>query len=383
MPTIASLAAEDYEIPEEVRARLLSPTLVVHLDRARKNARQVLKAVGGAERWRPHVKTTKLPQVWVELLKLGVRHFKCATTREARLLLQAIDAQGVAEADLLVAYPLLQPALDEIGRLSKSHKNTRLSVLCEDPAVVRHVPQQVSIFLDVNPGMDRTGLGLDDIGTMFETARAAGTRFRGLHFYEGHLTDADMDARREKAFACYEVLLGLRTRFEEEGLHVPELVTSGTPTFRLALEHPGFQELEDCVHRVSPGTAVYHDARSERQSPDFTDLTPAAVVFTRVVSHPTPGIVTCDAGSKALGADAGDPVAVVLGRPELLALTPSEEHLPLHVEASTAPPRGTELLLVPRHVCTTVNLAGQAVLLDNGEFKEVVNVGARGHDALV
>jgi D-serine deaminase-like pyridoxal phosphate-dependent protein len=382
MPTIASLKADDYEIPEEVRARLLSPTLIVHLDRARKNARKVIQVIGGPERWRPHVKTTKLPQVWAALLKLGVRHFKCATTLEARLLLQSVDAQGLSDVDLLVAYPHLPPALDEIGRLASAHKATRVSVLCEDPDVLRHIPQLVSIFIDVNSGMDRTGLEPAEVDAILQTARAAGTRFRGLHFYEGHLIDTDAEVRREKCFLAYERLVALRRRLEEEDLTVRELVTSGTPTFRMALEFPGFKELEDCVHRVSPGTVVFHDTRSEPLNPDL-DLTPAAVVFSRVVSHPTPGIVTCDAGSKSLGADAGDPVAVVLGRPELLAMTPSEEHLPLHVEAAEAPARGTELLLVPRHVCTTVNLARQAVLLDGGEFKEVVPVTARGHDALL
>ncbi len=135
------------------------------------------------------------------------------------------------------------------------------------------------------------------------------------------------------------------------------------------------------LHRVSPGTVVYHDLRYEQQIEDL-ELSPAAMVLTRVVSHPTAGIVTCDAGSKAIAAEAGDPCAYVLGYPGLEALQPSEEHLPLRVRAGARPPRGAPLLLIPRHVCPTVNLAEQAILVEDGRLREVVPVRARAHELL-
>ena len=113
------------------------------------------------------------------------------------------------------------------------------------------------------------------------------------------------------------------------------------------------------------------------------DLRPAALVFSRIVSHPRHDIATCDAGSKSIAAELGDPCAFVLGHPELLALTPSEEHLPFRVRSGSAPRRGTELLLVPRHVCPTVNLAEQAILIEGGDVIEVVPVSARAHDLLL
>jgi D-serine deaminase-like pyridoxal phosphate-dependent protein len=90
--------------------------------------------------------------------------------------------------------------------------------------------------------------------------------------------------------------------------------------------------------------------------------------------------VTLDAGSKAVDAAAGDPCASSLAWPGLRALTPSEEHLPLAVEAGPAPELGARLELVPRHVCPTINLAGEAVLLEGGRVKAVVPVAARGHE---
>eukprot|EP01050_Picozoa_sp_SAG11_P032122 SAG11_NODE_10287_length_842_cov_0.664872_1_plen_128_part_01 len=128
-------------------------------------------------------------------------------------------------------------------------------------------------------------------------------------------------------------------------------------------------------------------------------------------------MVTLDAGSKALAAEAGSPVAKVLGRCNgvgaLDALGPSEEHLPLRfrdgdagsaarplaVSATTRGPgcsnlprgvsdrggnrgsaclrlshnpplrvqRGDELLLFPRHICPTVNMYDEAVLIEDGK----------------
>ena len=106
----------------------------------------------------------------------------------------------------------------------------------------------------------------------------------------------------------------------------------------------------------------------------------AALVQATVISHPIADRVTCDAGSKALDAAAGDPCAAVVNWDGLEALTPSEEHLPLRVLSGRAPPLGQLLHLVPTHVCPTVNLADQAALLEGDEVTGIVQVRARGHE---
>ena len=147
----------------------------------------------------------------------------------------------------------------------------------------------------------------------------------------------------------------------------------------IAFEHEGLRAVEGTTLRVSPGTVVYHDLMTEQNVPDL-DLVPAAVVLSRVVSHPSDGMATCDAGSKSIAAEAGDPCAFVLGHPGLRALRPSEEHLPLEVVRGDRPSRGTLLLLVPRHVCPTVNLAERAILVCGGRLREIVAVSARAHE---
>lgn len=377
MPRLDTIDPADYALPADVRARLLSPALVVYLDRVRDNLRSVLAITGGPARWRPHVKTTKTPEIFAEIARAGVRHFKCATTRELDQLLVSLEAEGIRGGDVLVAYPLVGPALQDLDRIAARHPEARVSVLCEDASTASALPERIGIFVDVNPGMHRTGLPLAERETIIAVAVAAGARFRGIHFYDGHLHE-DPAHRRTPAFACYDALLALVNQLVAAGLPVSEIITSGTPTFRLAMEYPGFAALDATLHRVSPGTVVFHDQRSEAENPDL-ELSPAALLFTRVVSRPSADLVTCDAGAKSISADAGDPAAFVLGRPDLIAQPPSEEHLPLRVTGGATPQRGDELLLVPRHVCTTVNLAEEILLVEGGQVVGTARVTARAH----
>ncbi len=370
-----------YALPTELLERALTPALVVHLDHVRANIARVIALCGGDPgRWRPHLKTAKIPQVFAEYLRAGVRQFKCATTREAAELLGAAGREGFPEVDLLVAYPLVGPALERMARLAERAPRSRLSVLCESPAAVREVPPSLGVFVDVNPGMDRTGAPLERAEQIESTARAAGSRLCGLHFYDGHLHQADLGERRAAVHAGYERLLDLVGRLDRAGLRPRELVTAGTPALLDALAFPGWSQGR-ALHRVSPGTVVYHDLRSEEGTPGL-GLRPAALVLARVVSHPRHDLATCDAGSKALAAEAGDPCAVVLGRPDLVAQQPSEEHLPLAGPPGALPPRGALLQLVPRHVCPTVNLAEEAALVEAGRLRAIVPVSARAHELL-
>jgi D-serine deaminase-like pyridoxal phosphate-dependent protein len=354
--------------------------LLIFLDHVRENVRRVLAHLDGkVDRWRPHVKTTKIPAVMSELVRAGLRRFKCATTREAEELSLVLARSG-SEGDVLVAYPLIGPSLTRLEQIAAARPGTTFSVLCEDPQAVGGIPASLGIYADVNPGMNRTGIPVTDRAAILEVGRRAGERFRGIHYYEGHLRRSDAD--RDATHACLDALVDLIHWLERSGLGVGEAITSGTPTFLAAAAHTGLAGLEETVHRVSPGTVVYHDLMTEQNVPDL-DLLPAAVVLSRIVSHPREGMATCDAGSKTIAAEAGNPCAFVLGYPGLLAVEPSEEHLPFEVVSGPRPERGAELLLVPRHVCPTVNLAEQAILIEAGAVAGIVEVSARAHEVRI
>jgi D-serine deaminase-like pyridoxal phosphate-dependent protein len=158
------------------------------------------------------------------------------------------------------------------------------------------------------------------------------------------------------------------------------VITSGTPGFPCALDYGGFTGAH-FVHRVSPGTLVYCDLTSLSQLPASLGYAPAAFVASRVVSRPSDSVITCDAGHKTLSVDRGVPNCEVVGYPDMIPLTPSEEHLPLDVSKCRIVPQIGEILyLLPQHVCPTVNNFDYSIVI-KGERSRIELVLARGHEA--
>ncbi len=385
----AGLDAARYELPSPIARRLVTPVLCIHEAPARRNIARIVALCGGdPSRWRPHLKTTKSPLVWSWLLEAGVRHFKCATLCEARVFAELTAERGLDDVDLLVAQPLVGAPLQRLGALARAHPRLRLGVLSEDPVAAGGAPAELGLFIDVNLGLDRTGIPHRDWPLVQAVAAACGARLRGLHAYEG-LVDTDPAGRRARCAERYDELARMVDGLHRARTPVAELVTSGTPTFLDALAHPGFASsarggsLGSTLHRVSPGTVVLHDARSALDVPEL-ELEPAALVLARVVSHPRPDRATCDAGSKSLAAETGDPCAFALSHPWLAASRPSEEHLPLDLRPDAAahrslPARGELVSLVPTHVCPTVNHFDEAWLVAEEGSLSRLAIAARGH----
>ena len=229
--------------------------------------------------------------------------------------------------------------------------------------------------------MDRTGIEQDHIPAILEVAVAitnAGLAFRGLHYYDGHLTAPLFQQREKLAHYGYDRLMEIVNAVECSGFRVEEVITSGTPAFPFAATYAPFQE-SSFVHRVSPGTVVFNDVTSLAQLPHDRGYQPAAVVVSTVVSHPRPNLFTCDAGHKAVSADAGVPTCAVAGHPDCTPLKPSEEHLPIEVKSGRRPEIGEPLYLIPRHICPTVNNFDDALIIESNRIVGMEKVTARGH----
>jgi D-serine deaminase-like pyridoxal phosphate-dependent protein len=354
---------------------LQTPTLLIHLDRVRHNLAAMQRWLGGAmDRWRPHVKTCKVPEVLSLLLQAGVRRFKCATTREADVLLESATHARCGPIDVLLAMSTHGANLERATALAAAHHAHRLSLLTEEPlhAAALH-SRRLGAFVDLDPGYHRTGIPLAERERIAAVVRAAGPSMRGLHCYDGHLHDGTMAERQTLAHSIYRDLTALARDLDVRS----ELVTSGTPTFPAAL---AFRDFDAFDHTISPGTVVYWDARSAQLG--IEGFRCAVEVQARVISRPTAERYTVDAGSKALDAAAGNPCAELACEWTGTAQTPSEEHLPLRCASGAAPPLGTLVRLVPRHVCPTVNLADEAVLLDEGRIVGIVPIRARGHETV-
>lgn len=387
----------DAEDPEVARAadllavlgpvlpRLASPALIVDLAAVDDNIAAILRRCP-ADRWRPHVKTLKSAALIRRLWSAGVTRCKCATLDELQLLLETAAEDAREDSlDVLVAYPLHPGALRAVRRLCAAHPRARVALLADSPdhaaalaaelALAESADGPLRVHLDVDLGMARTGS--PPAAWSAAVARLAALphlQIVGLHGYDGHL---EWDQRAE-AFAAYDVLCDLADDLTAAGLVDDdlELITSGTHSFGAALDHPRLAA-GPWRHRISPGTVVLSDLRSGPAAAEL-GLVPAALVLARVISRGD-GRVTLDAGSKAIAPDRPAPSARPLGWPGLVARGASEEHLPLAHHSGALPDYGAPLLLIPDHVCTTVNLYRECLVLRPGAPPARATIGAAGH----
>lgn len=104
---------------------------------------------------------------------------------------------------------------------------------------------------------------------------------------------------------------------------------------------------------------------------------PAALVLTRVVSRPGPNILCLDLGHKAIASEMPHPRVEFLNLQDAKFVTHSEEHLVVETPRATGFNLGDCLYGVPRHICPTVALHAEAVVIENGRISEHWRVVAR------
>ncbi|HEY3837778.1 MAG TPA: alanine racemase [Bryobacteraceae bacterium] len=357
---------------------LSTPALLIYSEMIDANIAAALRMMNGdVNRWRPHLKTAKLGYTMRRMVEKGVLNAKCATTLE---LISAIDA---GMEDVVLAFPVMGANAARVREIAAAHPDRKISVLVEGPEQLNEWRgSSIGIFIDLNSGMNRTGMAeerFEEVRGFVEQVLRAGLEFRGLHHYDGHIHNTEA-AAATTAYDGYAKLLGLIEHLEKCDINVGEVITSGTPAMPHALKFAGFNSA-DFVHRVSPGTIIYNDRSSLKELPGYGFL-PAALVLATVVSQPMANRVTCDAGHKAVAADAGVPTCEALGWPGLVGLKPSEEHLPMDA-AAKMPARGDMLYLLPTHVCPTVNNFDKAVIIRDGKVETIEPVTARGREVFV
>jgi D-serine deaminase-like pyridoxal phosphate-dependent protein len=367
------LTLDTYRIKDA--GQILTPALLIYPAIVDANIRATLKMVGNdPNRWRPHIKTAKVAAVLKQLLAHAVGNFKCSTTLE---LLTACEARA---KDVLVAYPMMGANARRTREIAAEFPGTQISVLIEtlDQAAIWS-GTNIGMFIDVNPGMNRTGIAEGRAPDIVKLAQQLGRQFRGIHYYDGHMSGVAASEREARAHEGYDRLLHIVERLGAAHVPAGEVITSGTPAAPFAISYSRFRSAR-FVHRISPGTVVYNDMTSLEQLPEF-GYEPAAIVLSTVVSRPTERSVTCDAGHKSVSADAGIPTCAVIGHSDWKPMKPSEEHLPIEIPSAAAANLGDRIYLLPHHVCPTVNNFDQAIMVREGNVASVEPVSARGHES--
>ena len=335
-----------------------SPSLLIYPDRVEENIRRMIHVAGGVQRLRPHMKTNKLPEVIRMHLDQGITKFKCATIAEAEMI------AACQAPDVLMAYQPVGPNVERFVELVKHFPATAFSALADDADTIRELSRaavgagvRLSLFLDLDVGMHRTGVaaGPDAVERYRLISTLPGLRAAGLHAYDGHLHETDLTLRTKLCNEAFESVERVRKDLAQAGLEVPSVVAGGTPTFPI---HARRTDVE-----CSPGTSVFWDWNYTANLPDL-DFLPAVLVLTRIVSKPGANRLCLDLGHKAIASENPQPRVQLMGLPDTTAVGHSEEHLVLETSRAGEFSVGSHFYGMPWHICPTVALHNEAVVIN-------------------
>lgn len=338
-----------------------SPALVVYPQRVSDNIKLLLSMIDDPLRLRPHVKTNKAKEPVVMMLRAGISKFKCATIAEAEMLAMC------GAPDVLLAYQPEGPKLKRFVCLVKKYPATLFSCLTDNETSAKEMSgafasQQlvVPVLIDLNTGMNRTGIktGAHALALYQLCASLPGIKPVGLHLYDGHIHDTDLQVRKAQSDLVFDEATQLRNALVSFGYPLPFIVAGGSPTFPIHAKRP---EVE-----CSPGTFIYWDKGYQDLYPEQPFL-PAAAVITRVISMPDATKICVDLGHKSVAAEKELSKRVYfLNAPGLLFVSHSEEHLVMDAGANHLYQIGDVLYGLPYHVCPTVALYEKAITIEAG-----------------
>ncbi|MEZ6074857.1 MAG: alanine racemase [Pirellulaceae bacterium] len=108
----------------------------------------------------------------------------------------------------MLAYQPVGPNVSRLIKLIQTYPQTRFSALvdcvdCLETIATAAVAAGTSVplFVDLNVGMDRTGIepGNEAFDLFMRIASLDGVEAAGLHAYDGHVHDADANARKRRS----------------------------------------------------------------------------------------------------------------------------------------------------------------------------------------
>ena len=281
-----------------------------------------------------------------------------------------------AEEALLARQPV-EPDIASLIRIAKENPDTRVATIIDNFESLRAIESEcqqldtsIGIFLDINVGMNRTGIRAEDADALYRGVfESESVDLEGLHVYDGHIRDTDSEERKRRCDDDYKPVEELLERLARESLPVPSVVAGGSPTFPVHAQRANVD--------LSPGTTLLWDyGYGDR----FEDLPfqHAALLLTRVISKPGQDLVCFDLGHKAVASEMPHPRVRLLGlEDDIEFVGHSEEHLVARTERASELSVGDAFLGIPNHICPTVALHNKVVVVENGESTGTWTVAAR------
>lgn len=348
-----------------------SPALVIYQERILENIRLLKQMVNNnVDRLRPHVKTNKIAEVCQMMRDAGIYKFKCATIAEAEML--AI----IGAEDVMLAYQPVGPKANRFLQLIIQYPATTFSCVVDNIQSAQYLSTifsehelSLNIFIDINTGMNRTGILTNQALFLYEALELLGSvNVKGLHVYDGHIRESDILLRKQKVEVEYTQLKLIAETIERVSKKKLVIIAGGSSTF------PVHSQLGNS--ECSPGTFIFWDKGYKNLFED-APFDYAALVITRVISIIDNQTITTDLGHKSVAAESPLPRIYFLNAVDSVPISQSEEHLVLKVADSTIYRIGDILYGVPFHICPTVALYNTALLIKKNTVVDEWKVVAR------
>jgi D-serine deaminase-like pyridoxal phosphate-dependent protein len=367
--TANQLTAENWMVVAGVSG-IPSPALLIYPDRVEENIRRMIETAGSPERLRPHVKTHKMSALVRLQKQYGITRFKCATLAEASMSAQS------GGRDILLAMQPVGPHIVQFFNLRLQFPDIRFSAITDSYEAALAVSARASVtgkparlWLDINNGMNRTGIIPGKALELYlALSRLPHIQLCGLHIYDGHIHETDVNERAAAVERDYEPVKKLVHSILTAGLPYPEIVAGGTPSFSIHAKREGVE--------LSPGTTLLWDAGYRQRFPDLEYLQ-AAVLITRVVSKPNENLLCLDLGHKAVAAEMQPPRVRLIGLAESKFVSHSEEHLVIETSRASQYNPGDVIYAIPWHICPTVPRYPSAYVVREGKITDNWKVDAR------
>ena len=230
-----------------------TPALAVYPNRIKENINTFVNSVSDVSMLRPHIKTHKSSEVSIMMLDAGITKFKCATIAEAEML------GSVNAPDVLLSYQPVGPKAKRFAEIVRQFPKTKWACLIDNIYTAKEIAdvfqktnQVINVFIDLNIGMNRTGVVPEAAFELYKAAsEIKGINIVGLHAYDGHLRDTDFNVRTQRCDEAFQKIKKLQEEILKAYGKKLIIVVGGTPTFSI---HCKRKEVE-----CSPGTFIYWD----------------------------------------------------------------------------------------------------------------------------
>lgn len=348
-----------------------TPALVLYYDKIIENIDRMIVVAGDPDKLRPHVKTYKIAEVVKLMLSKAISKFKCATIAEAEML-------GIAGVkDVLLAYQPIGPKIKRLIHLQKKYPETTFSTILDNPYSAHEIAKTcksmdttLNVYIDLNVGMNRTGIipNQEALDLYNLCDDLTGINPVGLHAYDGHIRNADINERTKQCDVAFQPVQNLAASIRKHSGRDPSIVIGGTPSFPIHAKRDGVQ--------LSPGTCVLWDYGYKTILPDQKYVY-GALVLTRVISQLPDDQLCIDLGHKSIAAENPFPRVQFLNLPGVEEIAQSEEHMVISVPDAKSIPVGTVLYGVPAHICPTCALYERALIVRNNLIIDEWQVIAR------